>query len=197
MPGEFMKHCVAAIAKREGGTREGVSKGFAICTAAAQKRGELKPGTKELTQKGRRREKAHAGEADAAEKSAAYEKVIKRKGVKIPEESMSKLLARIEEQAGLSESIDRVPTKELPADTRGLLKKIGFRQRSVLVHPVAQAPYKFDFYANDGDNLTLFDQDARPILQSGWGGTAETTLQAGLYVELSRRDGFAVIIRVQ
>lgn len=48
--------CVASVLSKPGAKRRGMTTGgaFAICTASAQKRGIVKPGTRELTRKGAR-----------------------------------------------------------------------------------------------------------------------------------------------
>lgn len=48
----FLKRCVYAIAKKEGGGREALNKAYAICVAQAQKRGDLKKGTMQPTKSG-------------------------------------------------------------------------------------------------------------------------------------------------
>lgn len=49
-----VQKCVAAVLSKKGAKRKGMneSRAFAICTAQAQKRGLVKPGTRELTRKG-------------------------------------------------------------------------------------------------------------------------------------------------
>jgi hypothetical protein len=71
---DLVRHCVAAVAKQYGGDTQ---KAFAICVAQLQKNGYLKPGTMELTAAGKKKEKEHEAEPDAAKKMASYEKLLK------------------------------------------------------------------------------------------------------------------------
>lgn len=72
---DLVRHCVRAVGKKNSGD---VQKAFAICTAQLQKTGYLKPDSMELTAAGRKREKHHASDPDAASKLADYEKMLKK-----------------------------------------------------------------------------------------------------------------------
>jgi len=48
----FLKRCVYAVAKKNGGGRDALDKAFAICVAQAQKRGDLKKGSMQVTKRG-------------------------------------------------------------------------------------------------------------------------------------------------
>lgn len=79
MPGpsktpRFIKYCVAAVADQYGGDTD---KAFAICVGTLQKYGYLKPGTMELTAKGKKRQAELEAEPDADKKLKAYEKFLK------------------------------------------------------------------------------------------------------------------------
>jgi len=71
----FMQHCVAKLT----GKGKSTESAFAICTAAGQKAGYYKAGTKELTAKGREAAARHAGEEEHATKVGEYEAGIDRK----------------------------------------------------------------------------------------------------------------------
>lgn len=77
----IVQHCIGKVTKRFGGSREAVSKAYAICIAAMQKNGFIVPGTMELTSKGKTREKEHIQEPDAGAKKAGFEAAL-AKGVK-------------------------------------------------------------------------------------------------------------------
>lgn len=85
---DLVRHCVAAVAKQYGGD---TSKAFAICVASLQKSGYLKPGTMELTAAGKKKEKEHEMEPDAAKKMKAYEKLLKASREARKEESYDDL----------------------------------------------------------------------------------------------------------
>jgi hypothetical protein len=70
----YLQHAVAAL------TQKGMSKSraFAVAIAQGQKAGYYKPGTKQLTAKGKKAARRHAGERDHRFKEMGYETAIKR-----------------------------------------------------------------------------------------------------------------------
>lgn len=90
----FVKRCVYAVAKKNGGGREALNKAFAICVAQAQKSGKLKKGSMEPTKTGEKDSKAKKDEPSQYGFSVdAYEKVLSRARKKAKSEGVT--LSRI------------------------------------------------------------------------------------------------------
>lgn len=68
-----LKNCVTSVAAKYGGD---TSRAFAICTTSLQKAGELKPGSQELTAKGKKMAKKLARSKGADAIVADYEKAL-------------------------------------------------------------------------------------------------------------------------
>lgn len=70
-----IKHCVAKVAEKHGGD---TSKAFAICVAAGQKNGTLKPGSIKSTSKGKRADSAKKAQDGHDAVVAGYEDLLAR-----------------------------------------------------------------------------------------------------------------------
>ena len=67
-----LKRCVTAVAKKDGDT----SRAFAICTSSLQRKGYLKPGSKEPTKKGMKAGRSKAADLTHAKKLSDYEQLL-------------------------------------------------------------------------------------------------------------------------
>lgn len=72
-----VKRCVAKVADKVQDT----SRAFAICVAQMQKSGQIKPGTMQLTKKGKKRARSKAAKKDYRTMVDKYEKALKRESV--------------------------------------------------------------------------------------------------------------------
>jgi len=72
-----IRRCVVDVYQKGEKGKEGLSKAFAICTAAMQKAGQVRKGSRKLTRKGTGRATYFARQGDAANKDAEYEKIVK------------------------------------------------------------------------------------------------------------------------
>lgn len=75
-----IRRCVVDVVKKgDVKGKEGISRAFAICTAALQKAGQVRKGSRKLTKKGTGRATYFARQSDADEKDAEYEQIVKGK----------------------------------------------------------------------------------------------------------------------
>lgn len=73
-----VRRCVVDVFKAgDDQSKEGLSRAYAICTAAMQKAGQLKAGSRKLTKKGTGKAAAFAAKPDADEKDLEYERIVK------------------------------------------------------------------------------------------------------------------------
>jgi hypothetical protein len=73
-----IRRCVVDVFKKGGSKdKEGLSRAFAICTAAMQKAGQVKAGSRKLTKKGTGRATYFARQGDADDKDDEYERIVK------------------------------------------------------------------------------------------------------------------------
>lgn len=71
-----IRRCVSAVASKDGGGGEAVRKAFAICTAQAQKRGELEPGSNKPTAAGKARTRSLAAQKGHSDKVTRYSELL-------------------------------------------------------------------------------------------------------------------------
>lgn len=87
----YMKRCVADLVAQGKDT----SAAFAICKAGGNKAGYFKPGSMELTGKGKQRSKELAKEPDMGAKEKAYQALLQRKHEDVLGEAMKMTAERI------------------------------------------------------------------------------------------------------
>lgn len=138
----FLKRCVYAVAKKNGGGRDALNKAFAICVAQAQASGKLKKGSMEPTKSGTKDSKAKKGEPSEYGFSVdAYEKVLARarKKKKATSEgvTLSKVYFQLCEDLQLEQHVDMA---KFGSAVKEAVAAAGSLQRSLKERSIAAAP---------------------------------------------------------
>jgi len=136
----FLKRCVYAVAKKNGGGRDALNKAFAVCVAQAQKSGKLEKGSMEPTKAGAQDSKAKTGETSQYGFSVdAYEKVLARARKKQKSEgvTLSKVYLQLCEDLQLEQHVDMAKFSSAVKDA---VSAAGSLQRSLKERSVAAAP---------------------------------------------------------
>jgi hypothetical protein len=114
-----VKHCVRKVGKKYGDT----SRAFAICVAAGQKRGTLKPGTMEPTAKGKKADIAKKKEPGHGAAVTDYEKLLVKARKKRSEDVMPSLRTNMLQLLGETEKDDFQTRRDAGPTSTGVTNK--------------------------------------------------------------------------
>lgn len=156
----FIKRCVYAISKKEGGGRTALNKAFAICVAQAQKRGDLKKGSMEPTKDSVSKKKTKSSSGFSLKRYDQQLKMARTENV-----SLVTVYAELQEELQIEQHVNEGGVKKAVHRTEAALTELSaaIDEQSLVSIPGILADL---FSATLGRNSILGELGVRGLLSA-------------------------------